>query len=75
MDGRDFQRFVHLRVRPDHRTEHAIPHPLPGSYYNPCISGSKVAFQGGRTGAYDDVYVYDVDSKTLRPGDVQQRGR
>ena len=43
----------------------AIPHPLPGSYFNPSISGSKVAFQGGRTGAFDDVFVYDVDTETL----------
>ncbi len=42
-----------------------IPPPRPGSYYNPCISGFKVAFQGGRLGVYDDVFVYDAQMKVL----------
>lgn len=33
---------------------------LPGSYYNPCADGSWIVFQGARTGAYDDIYLYDV---------------
>lgn len=38
----------------------AVKHALPGSYYNPCVEGSMVVFQGGKTGTYDDIYLYDA---------------
>ncbi|MFH1833415.1 MAG: S-layer homology domain-containing protein [bacterium] len=37
-----------------------IPVTLPGSYYNPSADGPWIAYQGGRTGAYDDIYLYDT---------------
>ena len=44
-----------------------IPVTLPGSYYNPCADGPWIAYQGARTGAYDDIYLYDTAN-----GAVQQ---
>ena len=41
----------------------SIPYPLPGSYFNPSSSGSRVAFQGGRPSTYNDVFVYDFSTK------------
>ena len=35
---------------------------LSGSYYNPSIDGQSVVFQGARTGAYDDIYLYEVNN-------------
>ncbi|MCL5735908.1 MAG: S-layer homology domain-containing protein [Actinobacteria bacterium] len=35
---------------------------LSGSYYNPSIDGQSVVFQGGRTGAYDDIYLYELNN-------------
>lgn len=43
----------------------AVPDTLPGSYYNPCIEGNRVVFQGARSGGYDDIFLYDVSSKTV----------
>ena len=45
----------------------AIPVTLPGSYYNPCADGPWIAYQGARTGTYDDIYLYDTAN-----GAVQQ---
>jgi hypothetical protein len=38
---------------------------LSGSYYNPCIEGQSVAFQGARPGAYDDIFVYEINNGLL----------
>jgi hypothetical protein len=40
----------------------AIAMSPPGAYYNPCADGPWVAFQGGRAGAYDDIYLYDLQN-------------
>jgi len=42
-----------------------IPVTLPGSYYNPSVDGSLVAFQGARTGHYDDIFIYHTESAIL----------
>lgn len=33
-----------------------------GSYYNPSIDGNSVAFQGARPGAYDDIFLYQINN-------------
>ncbi len=38
---------------------------LPGNYYNPCIDGSTVVFQGGKPGAYDDIFMYELNNGLL----------
>jgi hypothetical protein len=38
---------------------------LPGSYYNPCVDGQSVVFQGGKTGAYDDIFLYEANNGLL----------
>lgn len=38
---------------------------LSGSYYNPSIDGLSVVFQGGRPGAYDDIFVYEINNGLL----------
>ncbi len=43
-----------------------IPVTLPGSYFNPCAEGPWVAFQGARTGASDDIYLYDTANSSVR---------
>ena len=40
----------------------AIAMTPPGAYYNPCADGPWVVFQGGRAGAYDDIYMYDLQN-------------
>lgn len=39
---------------------------MPGNYYNPACDGSLVVYQGARAGAYDDIFVYDTNSKLVR---------
>jgi hypothetical protein len=55
----------------------AIPQPLPGNFYNPCSDGKLVVYQGSRAGGYDDLFLYNLDNKTVRqlthntdPGDA-----
>jgi hypothetical protein len=38
---------------------------LTGSYYNPSIDGMSVVFQGGRPGAYDDIFLYEANNGLL----------
>jgi Tol biopolymer transport system component len=38
-----------------------------GSYYNPATEGTYVVFQGAASGGYDDIYLYDRDSKETQP--------
>ena len=40
----------------------AIAMTPPGAYYHPCADGAWVVFQGGRAGAYDDIYLYDLQN-------------
>jgi len=47
-------------------TNTAISLTLPGSYYNPSMDGPWVAFQGARTGAYDDIFLYDTASRVVQ---------
>lgn len=39
--------------------------PLAGSYYDPCVDGGFVVFQGSSVGAYDDIYLYDIAASKL----------
>lgn len=54
-----------------------VPGCLPGNYYNPSADGPWVVYQGARLGAYDDIYLYEVNSGLVRqitqnsdPGDA-----
>jgi hypothetical protein len=38
---------------------------LPGNYYNPCVDGTSVVFQGAKPGAYDDIFVYEINNGLL----------
>jgi len=42
------------------------PHSVAGNYYNPCADGSTVVYQGAPVGRYDDIYLYDNGSQTVR---------
>jgi Tol biopolymer transport system component len=42
-----------------------IPISPSGSYYNPSSDGRWVAFQGGCTGGYSDIYLYDTKTGSL----------
>ena len=47
--------------------ENAYINPGPaGSYYNPAAEGKYVAFQGATTGGYDDIYLYNTETKNLQ---------
>jgi hypothetical protein len=35
-----------------------------GSYYNPSAEDKYIAFQGATSGGYDDIYLYNTDTKT-----------
>ena len=35
------------------------------SYYNPCADGPWAAYQGKRTGTYDDIYLYDTGNGSV----------
>jgi hypothetical protein len=35
-----------------------------GSYYNPAAEDKYIAFQGATSGGYDDIYLYNTDTKT-----------
>jgi hypothetical protein len=59
------------------RVNTAIPQLMPGNYYNPSSDGKLVVYQGGRAGAYEDVYLYNLDNSVVRqlthnsdPGDA-----
>lgn len=43
-----------------------VPVTLPGAYYNPCADGPWIAYQGHGTGGYDDIYLYDTASGSVR---------
>jgi hypothetical protein len=60
-----------------HRENMAVPQPLPGNYYNPASDGKLVVYQGGRSGGFEDVFMYDLDNSVVRqlthnsdPGDA-----
>jgi hypothetical protein len=44
----------------------AIPMAYSGKYYNPSSDGPWVVFQGGRAGAYDDIYLYDTGNGLIQ---------
>lgn len=43
-----------------------IPTTSPGPYYNPSADGPWVVYQGGRAGAYCDIYAYDTGNGLVK---------
>jgi hypothetical protein len=43
-----------------------IPAAAPGPYYNPSADGPWVVYQGGRAGAYNDIYAYDTGNGLVK---------
>jgi len=61
--GGSTRMYVYDMVAGSNKT---IPVTLPGSYYNPSVDGRYIAYQGARTGSYDDIYVYDIQTAIVQ---------